>query len=67
MTTESTEKLAFSVEETAKLLGLSRNSVYAALRAGEIPSIRVGARLLIPKTGLEKMLSEAGQDKVRRE
>jgi len=50
-------KLTFTVEETAKLLGIGRNSAYEAVARGEIPVIRVGKRLLVPKAALEKLLS----------
>lgn len=56
-------KLTYTVVETARLLGLSRASCYQALRAGELPSVRVGRRYLIPKATLLKLLSEAGQAK----
>ena len=50
-------KLTFTVEETAKILGIGRNSAYEAVARGEIPVIRVGKRLLVPKGALEKLLS----------
>jgi len=50
-------KLTFTVEETAKILGIGRNSAYEAVARGEIPVIRVGKRLLVPKAALEKLLS----------
>lgn len=43
--------------DVADLLGLSRSRVYEALRLGEIPSIRVGRRLLIPTHGLRAWLA----------
>ena len=55
-----TERPVLSVEETGELLGLSRNSMYSAIARGEIPSIRVGRRLLIPKAALLRLLLEAG-------
>ncbi len=50
-------KLTFTVEEVAKMLGIGRNSAYEAVARGEIPTIRVGKRLLVPKAALEKLLS----------
>ena len=50
-------KLTFTVEETAKILGIGRNSAYEAVARGEIPVIRVGKRLLVPKAALEKLLN----------
>ncbi len=56
-------KLAVTVTEAAQQLGIGRNLAYDAIRRGEIPSIRVGKRLLVPVTALERMLAEAGQAK----
>jgi len=50
-------KLTFTVEETAKILGIGRNSAYEAVARGEIPVIRVGKRLLVPKAALERLLN----------
>jgi len=50
------KKLTFTVDETAKMLGIGRNSAYEAIARGEIPIIKVGKRLLVPKAALEKLL-----------
>ncbi|MEK7352915.1 MAG: helix-turn-helix domain-containing protein [Chloroflexota bacterium] len=50
-------KLTFTVNETAKILGIGRNSAYEAVARGEIPVIKVGKRLLVPKAALEKLLN----------
>ena len=42
--------------ETAHILGLSKASVYDAAHRGEIPTIRVGRRLLVPTAALRRML-----------
>ncbi len=52
-------KKTISVEEAAALLGISRNTAYEAVRRGEIPSIRIGKRFLIPAAALERMLDGA--------
>lgn len=51
------DKLVFSVEEAAKVLGIGRNLAYEGVRAGDIPSIKIGGRTLVPKSALERMLS----------
>jgi len=56
------EKLTLTVDETAKCLGIGRNSAYEAIARGEIPVVKVGKRLLVPKAALEKLLA-AGQSK----
>lgn len=42
--------------ETAEILGLSRGATFQAAKRGEIPTIRIGRRLLVPKAALAKML-----------
>ncbi|MFC2020825.1 helix-turn-helix domain-containing protein [Chloroflexota bacterium] len=44
--------------EVAKILGLSRASVYEAVRNGQIPSIHLGKRILIPRSAFTRMLNE---------
>jgi excisionase family DNA binding protein len=53
------ESLTLTVEETAKLLGISRNTAYSLVAQGTIPSLRLGKRLVIPRMQLERLL--AGQ------
>jgi len=54
------EKLTLTVSETARLLGISRGLAYEMVRTGEIPSVRFGKRVLVPRRSLEKLL-EQGQ------
>ncbi len=49
-------RLALSVAEVAALLGLSTRHVWSQVKAGAIPSIRSGRRVLIPMAGLERLL-----------
>jgi excisionase family DNA binding protein len=46
-----------TLDEVAALLRLSRGSVYQAVRRKEIPTIRIGRRVLVPSDALEKLLS----------
>jgi excisionase family DNA binding protein len=49
--------LTVTVEEAARLLGISRQSAYQAARAGELPGvIRIGRRLLVSRFQLDRML-----------
>ena len=45
-----------TVEQTAKLLGISRGLAFAAVRSGDIPSVRIGRRILVPRERLRQML-----------
>lgn len=49
--------------EVAKLLGISKTTIYELTRTGQIPSIKWGKRILIPRVVLVKMLEEAGSAK----
>jgi len=46
-----------TVGEAAKLLGVSRATAYKAARRGEIPSIRIGTRVLVLERPLRQMLN----------
>jgi len=54
------ERLTLTVEETAKLLGIGRQLAYERVKTGEIPSLKFGRRLLVPRKALERLL-EQGQ------
>jgi excisionase family DNA binding protein len=45
-----------TILEAANALGIGRNAAYEAARRGEIPTIRIGKRLLVPLVALERML-----------
>jgi excisionase family DNA binding protein len=45
-----------SVEEAGRMLGIGRQSAYAAARRGEIPTIRIGRLLLVPLARLHELL-----------
>ncbi|EGD44662.1 hypothetical protein NBCG_01082 [Nocardioidaceae bacterium Broad-1] len=42
--------------EAAGILHLSKASAYAAAERGEIPTIRIGRRLLVPTAALRRLL-----------
>ena len=52
------DKLTLNIEETAKMLGIGRNLCYDRAKAGEIPVIKIGSRLIVPRAALMKMLAE---------
>jgi excisionase family DNA binding protein len=56
MKRKSNEKLCLTILETAKLLGIGKNRAYRAVDAGEIPSIAIGKRLVVPVAALEALL-----------
>ena len=52
--------LVYTIAEAASLLNLGRSSMYQAVRNGSIPSVKLGRRILIPRTALEQFLLTAG-------
>jgi excisionase family DNA binding protein len=52
----SDERLTISVEDAARLLGISRGLAYEAARHGELPVIRLGRRLLVPRARLLELV-----------
>lgn len=56
------EKMALSVTETARALGVSRPTVYRLLQRADFPSFRVGSRQLVSRQGLEDWVSREVQN-----
>jgi excisionase family DNA binding protein len=52
------DRLALSVEEAGALLGMSRDLVYDLVNRRELPSVRLGRRLVVPRKALEALLDE---------
>lgn len=50
------ERPTLKVAEVMELLDICESNAYAAINRGEIPSIRIGRRVLIPTAALRKML-----------
>jgi hypothetical protein len=51
-----TEELAIPVEVAGRAIGLGRHAAYVGVKAGDIPSIKVGRRILVPTAPLRRML-----------
>lgn len=45
--------------ELPSILRLGRNTIYAALKNGDLPSIKVGHRILVPKAAIRRLLESA--------
>jgi excisionase family DNA binding protein len=45
-----------TVPEAGQRLGIGRRQAYDAARRGEIPVIRIGRRVLVPKPAFERLL-----------
>jgi excisionase family DNA binding protein len=45
-----------TILEAAAILGISRNAAYEAAKTGQIPIIRIGKRILVPRAALDRLL-----------
>ena len=55
------EPLLLKAGEVAKLLGLGRSKVFAMLAVAELPVIRIGRSVRVPRTALENWIAEHTQ------
>jgi excisionase family DNA binding protein len=51
--------MLFIYDALAEELGIGRQAVYAGLRSGTIPSIRMGKRFILPKSAIQEWLKNA--------
>jgi excisionase family DNA binding protein len=54
-----TERLAYSVEEAARITGLSRDLLYDQMRTGRLGYLKVGRRRIITRQHLEAFLTRS--------
>jgi excisionase family DNA binding protein len=54
------DRQAYSVEEFARAVGLSRASAFRAVARGDVQAVRIGKRIVIPKSAIERLLNGAG-------
>ena len=53
------ERLAYSIDEAARLTGLSRDLLYDEMRRGHLTYVKVGRRRLITRHHLQEFLGDA--------
>jgi excisionase family DNA binding protein len=51
------ERLAFSITEAAALLGVGRTLAYQMAKSGELPTVRLGRRVVVPRAQLKELLA----------
>jgi excisionase family DNA binding protein len=54
MATAIAQKLALTYQDAAELVGVDYRTIKAGVERGTIPSIQLGARIMIPRAGLLK-------------
>ncbi|PWE78688.1 hypothetical protein XF30_19975 [Bradyrhizobium sp. SUTN9-2] len=56
------KRLVYDVPEAGALLGLGRNASYEAAKRGDIPTIRIGKLLRVPKVAFDQMLTRGNSE-----
>lgn len=56
MVTMTEPRATLTVEEAAAILGIGRTLAFELARTGQLPTIRLGRRILVPRVALERML-----------
>src|SRR5687767_8787596 len=57
-----TERLAYSFAAAAEAIGISQDTVYRLIQRGEVHSVLVGKRRLIPRASLLELLGVANEE-----
>lgn len=47
---ETMESKIYTIQEVCEMLDISRSFAYQMLKEGKIPSVKLGKRVIIPKT-----------------
>lgn len=58
MEATSAEGAFLTVKELAELLRVSRRTAYMLVQSGEVPSVRVGGSIRIPRAALAEQLAK---------
>ena len=58
---ELESRTIITIKEMSTILGIGRNTAYEAVKKGEIPSVKVGRRILVPSKALDKWLESGGK------
>ena len=53
---DAPDRLTLTVDEAAYLLNISRGLAYELVARGELPAIRLGRRIVIPRVAMEELL-----------
>jgi excisionase family DNA binding protein len=53
---EHTHRSTYTVEEVARILGISRTTAYECVRRGDIQARRFGRRVVVPTMVIDRLL-----------
>ena len=54
----TTDRLAYRVTEAAERIGISRTKCYELIKAGKLPSVRIGGSVRVPVDALKQWIQE---------
>jgi excisionase family DNA binding protein len=54
------EPMTYTIGQAAKILNVGRNTAYEAAKSGQIPTIKIGKRILVPRVAFERLLAGEG-------
>lgn len=52
-------RLTMTVPEAAEAIGVSSRHLYELVRAGEFPAVKLGRRVIIPRSAVDDLLGTA--------
>lgn len=53
--TDTVPRYAFSIDEAARSISLSRRALYTLFESGTLKTVKVGRRRLVPRAELERL------------
>ncbi len=60
--TRPSGRATLTIEEAARELGIGRGLAYELARRGEIPTLRLGRRLVVPVAAFQRLLATGGTE-----
>jgi excisionase family DNA binding protein len=51
-------RVVYSVREVARMLGVGKSTVYDAINRGDVPTVRLGRRTLVPRWFIDSQLEK---------
>ena len=52
------DRLTVTVEEAARLLGVSRGLAYELVARGQLPALRLGRRRVVPRIAIDALIAD---------
>jgi excisionase family DNA binding protein len=62
MTQKNLQPLTYSIEGVSEVIGVKRTTIYKMLKTGELKSVVIGGRRLIPRSEVDRLLKNAEQN-----